>query len=167
MTADFAQAVKLVLDCEGVFSNDVVDPGGMTKYGISKRAYPKLDIASLTVEQAKSIYLTDYWLRNRCGDMPWWAALAVFDCGVNQGVRPAAGLIQQTVGVFQDQNIGPFTLRAIEKADPLEAMATFQTLRAYRYLNTVNFDTYGRGWLRRLMKVSAHSMQQGTPNVSV
>lgn len=155
----FSRAVEIVLDTEGVFSDDARDPGGMTKYGISKRAYPRVDIAALTIEQAKGIYLTDYWLRNRCDQMPWWAALCLFDCGVNQGVRPAAGMMQQAVGVFQDQNIGPVTLWAIAKADPIETLATFQTLRTYRYINSVAFDVYGKGWLRRLHKTSARAMQ--------
>lgn len=162
----FQRAVQIVLAEEGFFSDDARDSGGMTKYGISAKAYPRLDIKNLTLVQAKSLYLTDYWLRNRCDRMPWWAALCVFDASVNQGVRPAAGMIQQAVGVFQDQQIGPYTLKAIGSADPLETMATYQTLRAYRYLNTVAFDVYGKGWLRRLHKTSARSMQ-GETDVAV
>lgn len=167
MNPVFKRAVDIVLHEEGVFSDDPQDPGGETKFGISKKAYPKLDIASLTIEQAKGIYLTDYWLRNRCDAMPWWAALCVFDCGVNQGVGVSAGLMQQAVGVFADRIVGNFTLRAIERADPLEAMASFQMLRSFRYMNTLGFERCGRGWMRRLMKISAHSMQEPIINVSV
>lgn len=162
----FQRAVAIVLDEEGVFSDDNRDPGGMTKYGISAKAYPRLDIKNMTLVQAKSLYLTDYWLRNRCDKMPWWAALCVFDASVNQGVRPAARMMQQAVGVFQDDQIGPVTLKAIRSADPLETMATFQVLRNFRYLDTATFDVHGKGWLRRLHKTSARAMQDQT-DVSV
>ena len=40
---------------EGEYSNDPNDPGGETKWGISKRAYPNLDIKNLTRDGAKTI----------------------------------------------------------------------------------------------------------------
>ena len=49
----FNHALALVLSLEGI-GNDSHDPGGETKYGISKRAYPDLDIANLTEEDAKA-----------------------------------------------------------------------------------------------------------------
>lgn len=159
----FAPALAIVLAIEGVFSEDARDPGGTTKYGISQRAYPKLNVRELTQDQAAEIYRTDYWLRNACDRMPWWAALSVFDASVNQGPRPAAGLIQQAVGVHQDQIVGSQTLRAIASCDPLDGLSAFQTLRAYRYLNTVGFETFGRGWLRRLMRISAQAFQEPPP----
>ena len=61
----FDRALAAVLDWEGAVTNDAADPGGLTKYGISQRAYPSLDIASLTVEQAAVIYHQDYWLPMR------------------------------------------------------------------------------------------------------
>ena len=43
--SDFNKAIEKVLKFEGVLSNDKYDAGGLTKYGISKRMYPTLDIA--------------------------------------------------------------------------------------------------------------------------
>ena len=54
---DFDKALKFVLKWEGGYSNDPNDPGGETKYGISKRSYPELDISKLTLEQAKDIFI--------------------------------------------------------------------------------------------------------------
>ena len=54
--------VKKVLKHEGGYVNDPSDPGGETKYGISKRAFPDLDIKNLTEEQAILIYYDEYWL---------------------------------------------------------------------------------------------------------
>jgi lysozyme family protein len=51
-------AIAFVLRMEGgtTVENDPHDPGGMTKFGISHKAFPDLDIANLTLEQAKEIY---------------------------------------------------------------------------------------------------------------
>ncbi len=54
---NFEGALKFTLSWKGGLVNDPNDPGGETKYGISKRAYPELDIANLTLEQAKGIYI--------------------------------------------------------------------------------------------------------------
>jgi len=43
MTAPFQQAFERTIGFEGGYANDPRDPGGETKYGISKRAYPALD----------------------------------------------------------------------------------------------------------------------------
>lgn len=87
--ADFGSAVSFVLAQEGGYVNDPADPGGETKYGISKRSYPYLDIASLTVDQAKAIYYTDYWEASGADRLPMPLALVVFDTAVNTGVGHA------------------------------------------------------------------------------
>ena len=46
-------------------SNDPQDPGGETNFGISKRSYPDLDIAGLTVADATDDLL-DGLLAARC-----------------------------------------------------------------------------------------------------
>lgn len=79
----FAAALELLLHFEGGYVNDPNDAGGETKYGISKRAYPNLDIASLTKSDAAEIYLRDYWDACRCSEMPEPLSLSVFDYAVN------------------------------------------------------------------------------------
>jgi len=59
--ADFNQAIEKTLVNEGGYINDPLDAGGKTKFGISKRSYPDVDIKNLTVDGAKSIYKKDYW----------------------------------------------------------------------------------------------------------
>jgi lysozyme family protein len=41
----FDEAFDKLIDHEGGYVNDPKDPGGETKFGISKRQYPTLDIA--------------------------------------------------------------------------------------------------------------------------
>lgn len=89
-TAEFDRAVDFVLKHEGGYVNDPRDPGGETKYGISKRAYPMLNIKDLSVEDAKLIYEKDYWLKAGCDKLEWPLCLVHFDTAVNMGLHRAA-----------------------------------------------------------------------------
>jgi lysozyme family protein len=149
----FDRAIPLVLKFEGGYVNDLRDPGGETNWGISKRAYPDLDIRGLTEAQARAIYRRDYWQPLRCDDIPWPLSLAVFDAGVNQGLQAATTMLQRVVGVTQDGRLGPVTLRAVNRAGP-DATANYLTERALRYQGTRNFDRFGRGWLRRIFHLA-------------
>lgn len=48
----FRDLIDRVLSHEGGYVNHPADPGGETKFGIAKRSYPALNIASLTREDA-------------------------------------------------------------------------------------------------------------------
>ena len=107
----------VVEDLEGgdTVTNDPADPGGLTKWGISQRAHPALDIANLTREQALDIYTRDYWHRCRCDELSLGAlgvALMVFDSAVNLGTGAAAKLLQRAVNVSVDGVLGPTTMAA-------------------------------------------------------
>ena len=82
----FLQAVYETLEREGFLSNDSIDPGGLTKWGISKKAYPKLDIRGLTKKDAIKIYYKDYWLKCRINELPNNLKGIMFDGAVNQGI---------------------------------------------------------------------------------
>jgi lysozyme family protein len=145
----FDKAFKLVIGAEGGYVNDPRDPGGETKFGISKRQYPNLDIKNLTLEQAKEIYYRDYWLPIEAGRLHERLAIYYFDCAVNQGVPTAKKLMQQHCGVTADGVIGNATRAAMMKLLPI-ADNDFMKLREERYRKTANFDRYGKGWLNRL-----------------
>lgn len=149
----FDRAVALILELEGGYSNDPHDLGGETAFGISKRAYPDLNIASLTVDDAKAIYRRDYWERTRCGEMPWGFAVTAFDAAVNQGPWAAASLLQLAVRVECDGKIGPKTLAAVNQAGPDE-LHDYLARRCVRYAQHARFEFYGRGWFRRIFRVA-------------
>src|SRR5438045_9518054 len=90
----FDQALALVLRFEGGYVNDEQDPGGETKFGISKRAYPNLDIRNLTPELAGQIYASDYWGPSGCDRLTPGMAVVVFDSAVHVGVRRAVAWLQ-------------------------------------------------------------------------
>ena len=56
----FDQAFQKLIGHEGGFVDHPSDPGGATKYGISKRSYPGEDIPGLTLDRAKTIYRRDF-----------------------------------------------------------------------------------------------------------
>lgn len=147
---DFETAFQVVVGHEGGYVNDPRDPGGETKFGISKRAYPDLDIKALTVDDARVVYRRDYWDHCHCDELPARLRLAVFDTAVNMGAGAAVKLLQQAAGVEADGKIGPKTISATSGATVLGELATLRTLR---YAALPTFATYGKGWLRRLFDI--------------
>src|SRR4030066_1021631 len=85
----FDRAIDLILAEEGGYVIDQLDPGGETKYGISKRAYPEINIPSLTPDQEKDIYMRDYWNPCKCEELPWPLSLLVFQAAINQETEAA------------------------------------------------------------------------------
>lgn len=151
MTPAFLRSVSRVLKHEGGYVNDPRDPGGETKYGISRRAYPDEDIANLTPERAMELYLRDYWEPVKGDQMPEPIAAMVFDIAVNQGVGTAIRLLQRAVGTKEDGILGPITLSGTLKPGLLARLATERVLA---YAKTKNFDVYGRGWVRRTLETA-------------
>ena len=160
MNDGFKPAVDRVLRMEGGYVNDPADPGGETKYGVSKRAYPAVDIAALTEDGARAIYKKDYWDACRCDSLPAPLDWLVFDAAVNQGVQAAGKMLQGAVGVAVDGKIGPATVAAAKHADA-EAPARFMTLRAMRYASSPGWIRYGAGWMKRLFMTMQEAARAG------
>lgn len=138
---DFERAVGFVLAHEGGYSNNPADPGGETKYGISKRAYPNLNIAALTEDDAKTIYYRDYWEPSGAAELPLPLSAAVLDTAVNQGVVASRDLLHQSGGDFTTYlNLREARYRALAAAKP--SLAQFLT----GWLNRVA-DLRVWGWL--------------------
>ena len=148
----FPEALELVLKHEGGYVDHPSDPGGETKYGISKRAYPDLDIKTLTVKMAGDIYHRDYWTKCRCDELPAPLALMVFDSSVNLGVRRACRWAQKISGATPDGVIGPKTLAAVHTAytaDPEGTLLAYYNTRQAFYERLKTFEVFGRGWTNR------------------
>ena len=162
----FREIVEIVLGREGVLSDDKADNGGLTKYGIAQKFNPGVDVKNLTREGAIEIYKANYWDPCRCGELPWWAALLTFDAAVQHGCNPARKLLQETVGATADGQIGPKTLAAVAKADPIESTGTLQALRMLKiYIPHEDWKVYGKGWLRR-SAILAYYAGQGVQHVT-
>ena len=157
---DFRTAVSLILMYEGGYVFDPRDPGGETRYGISKRAFPNEDIKNLTVERAKEIYKKYYWDMCECDRLPDWSKLIVFDCAVNQGAPRAKLFIQRTASVEADSIIGPRTLAAMYQMTAHEFISDYSMRRFKAYFSNPNWKYFGGGWSKRLLEVVNRSYQE-------
>lgn len=117
----------------GGYTNNPADPGGETKWGISKRAHPSVDIKNLTREQAADIYVKEYWDASGCDSIPWPLCAVVFDSAVNCGVSRTLGWL---------------------RADPNQTPKDYIQRRRQYYIDICNKNTnlirFAKGWWGRL-----------------
>ncbi len=147
---DFDEAFDILIGHEGGHVDHPNDPGGETKYGISKRAYPDVNIAALTLDDAKAIYREDYWDRVRADELPAELRFPLFDGAVNAGVAQSIKWLQRAVGVRDDGVIGPVTMVAVKSTTPHKNAANFLGQRLKHMTDLKNWDQFGRGWARRI-----------------
>jgi lysozyme family protein len=160
----FSIIVEMILEHEGGYVNHSSDPGGETIYGISKRAYPHLDIKTLTTDDAKDIYKQDYWDRIKGDDLPAGVACVVMDYGVNSGISRASKSLQSACGIVNgDGIIGPHTLSAVwstVKEHGEEFVINKVTTQRQEFIRGLSiYDTFGRGWERRIDETRAKAME--------
>lgn len=160
MKDSFENAFAKTVSIEGGYVNDPKDPGGATKYGISQRAYPGLNIAALTLNDAFAIYRRDYWDKICGDDLPDPLSHLVFDAAVNHGIEPAAKMLQAALKINVDGVIGQETIKAAKSAGNA-VCAVYMAKRALRYTRTPNFDVFGEGWMKRLFVLSMSSYLNG------
>ncbi|CAB4199600.1 Protein of unknown function DUF847, partial [uncultured Caudovirales phage] len=112
LSEDAFEFVVIRLEGGQKITNNPHDPGGLTKWGISQKAYPRLDIKALSEAQAFKIYEEDYWEPMRCESYSPAVALILFDAAVNQGVGGAIRMAQAVAGTLTDGILGPKTIAA-------------------------------------------------------
>lgn len=130
----FHKGIEFVLKWEGGYHHDPDDPGGETAFGISKKAYPHLNIAELTQAVAIKIYYKDYWLKAGCDKLPTPANIVLFDTAVNIGVSRA---LELAVAANNWQDI------------LLARIKYYVTLAKKKWARK-----YLRGWLNRVMELT-------------
>lgn len=155
---DLHNALDFVRHWEGGWSDDPDDRGGKTKYGISKSAHPDVDIESLTWEQAKVIYETEYWRRFGCDRMPDRVNVVLFDAAVNHGGTTAVTLLQEIVGAHMDGIVG---VRTIERVCAANAPARRLIARRLAYYEAIIADRpsqakFRDGWYNRMVSLGMY-----------
>jgi lysozyme family protein len=172
----FSEAINVVLQHEGGFSDDPADSGGTTNHGISLRYLRTVgdldcdgyrdgdldrdgdvdsdDIRRMSVRDAVALYKSQWW--DRYGYEQIHAqdvATKVFDLAVNMGARQAHIVVQRAlraVGkvVKEDGILGPVTIEAINNYQPRGLLPAIRSEAAgfYRGLNRPQFIA---GWLNR------------------
>jgi lysozyme family protein len=164
-SGNFSNCLKVILHHEGGFVNHPRDPGGMTNLGVTKKVYEEwigyqvseAIMRKLTPALVSPLYKKRYWDVMKCDGIPRGLDLCVFDFGVNAGTNRSIRYLQRLIGVKEDGIFGPASFKALTfktvELGANELIDSFQDARRsyYRKLNT--FDTFGRGWLRRVDEV--------------
>lgn len=165
--AAFCAAVAFILQREGALDASfqptptlgyVCDPddlGGETKGGISKRSYPHLDIAALTLDRIVRIYYRDFYKPMQGSELPAAIALMAFDACVQHGATNATLMLQEISDCTADGKIGPITLRAVHCRDVNYLIARYGLRRAQFYARILikkpSQAKYIDGWHNRLV----------------
>ena len=178
---EFANAVKITLEKEGVFANDKADRGGETKYGISQRFLDDINssekVIDLRKERAIELYYENFWKKCNCDLLHPGIGLIVFDYAVHSGVGRACKGLQRVINLESDNQIkvdgvvGAMTISALNKIikRPSGYPAIVQALATIRgglFLNIIEGDqsqgAFFRGWYRRLWEITeiAQSMNK-------
>jgi len=151
----FSEAVGYVLEFEKGYVNDPHDPGGETKFGISKRSYPDINIKEISRDEAIEIYKKDYWLKIKAEFLPQRLRLLAFDCAVNQGAVRAIKILQRCLKIEEDGVFGEKTGRAILNFKDTDLTIEYAKIRLHYYTqNRPKWMMYGVGWMRRLLEIS-------------
>lgn len=155
----FQLIIEDVLEHEGGYVNDPRDKGGETKFGISKRWFPEVDIKNLTKQEAIRLYYDHYWKPSRAYELPEELRATYFDMCVNMGQTQAVKILQKAInskisGIIDiDGKIGPKTIQS-------SAMLEKGRLQAYRCLYYANLvkkepsqERFYYGWFKRAIEV--------------
>ena len=165
MRDNWDECFEMVLKHEGGYVNDPRDPGGRTNLGVTQRAWEawlvrtvtESDMRKLTPAIVKPFYKAMYWDKIKGDDLPSGVDYAAFDLAVNSGVRRAAKYLQQIAGVTADGVIGPKSSEAIKACDPKETADALCDMRMDFLKRLPTFETFGKGWSRRVAEVSVKS----------
>lgn len=166
MAAIFSNVIPLIIAAEGEkVSNSPNDHGGLSKYGISQKEYPDLDIANLTEEKALAILEEDFWQKYHIGQIEnQGIANQVFLLIVNMNPLQAVRIVQIAVnacgrGIINatvDGVLGSQTLQAINSlADGwLSNRIRLEAISYYLHLTDVDESQIPnfRGWVRRALR---------------
>jgi lysozyme family protein len=169
MLSNWDKSFDHVVAHEGGFTNDERDPGnklpdgrkGSTMWGCTQANWEAYigkqvtqdDMKALTKEDVKPLYKRDYWDAVKGDDLPNGVDYAVFDFAINAGPGRAKKTLQTALGVTADGGIGPGTLAAIQAADAADLLQKFSDAKTSFYQGLPTFQTYGKGWLKRVAEV--------------
>lgn len=146
------------------------DQGGLTKYGISEKAFPNENIAMLTKSRAKQLY-KGIWDKIQ-GDAIGNQSLAnfYFDYALNSGPGQATKDIQRALNyqgfnLSLDSAIGPKTLSALKNSDQNKVLKDlFERRKILFYLLSKRDEHKAslKGWLKRLNSYKPTIKSSGT-----
>jgi lysozyme family protein len=162
MTFDEAYDLTLTWEGGGKLHKVAGDPGGTTRFGLSQRAYPNLDMHRLTLPQASLYARRDYWNVVKADEVPEELRWHLFDMAFNAGVGTSVRLLQKSINLCrqsagrtdflaEDGVIGPRTLEGTDEIRPERLTRVFKAYRIEHYLvlAETSLPKFIHGWLRR------------------
>lgn len=167
MKENFDAALEAILHHEGGYVHHKLDPGGMTNLGVTKRVWEEwvgheVDekaMRALTPETVAPMYKTKYWDKIRGDELPTGVDYAVFDAAINSGPGRAAKWLQTTVGAVPDGAIGAGTLAKVAAMDAEDIVEKYQATRLAFMQSLPTWDTFGKGWGRRVTEVKEAALK--------
>ena len=155
--------IEAIIIAEGgaKYTNDPEDRGGGTKFGITQKRFPKLNIKTLTYDDAYRIYKREYWDRYKVKRLPAKFRHVYMDMLVNLGPGKAARILQRGANAIVkphlkiDGGIGPKTIKALrlKKVD----IGKIRAARIYMYCMIVSRKPeqirFLEGWINRALEV--------------
>lgn len=173
MKTNFEEALKHVLVHEGGWSDHPKDPGGATMKGVTLEVYrnhfgankTKEDLRNISESELQQIYRTGYWNKCKCDDLPAGIDYAVFDAAVNSGPGRSAKWLQLAVGATPDGGIGPNTLAKVKNFESVQVVNTMCDNRLGFLQSLDNWQTFGKGWKKRVdgVRSTAVGLATGKP----
>jgi|SRR3990167_1681605 len=149
---NFDDAFDRLMGHEGGEVDNSSDPGGYTKYGISKRSYPGEDIAAMTKERAKIIFRRDFWDRINADNLTDGIAWQAVDFAYHSGPETAVRYLQRALGVADDGVWGPVSQAATEAMSEPDTIMRLVAWRLDYMTRLKNWSNAGRGWVRRMAR---------------
>lgn len=163
----FSDCLAYVLKREGGFTDDLVDRGGATNFGITQRVYdayrnsltlPVRSVRYITPEEVSEIYEKEYWTPM----LPAPLSLCVFDAAVQHGAVRARKWLQRALGQVEDGALGPVTRKALEvqvQHDPHtpDIVFVYNAVRDQFYEQIIKNDPtqerFRHGWANRMVEL--------------
>lgn len=175
MKENFEPSLKHLLKSEGGFTNDSRDPGnklpdgraGCTMLGVTQASYESFigkrttqeKMKTLTPDDVAPIYRKKYWDAVKGDELPAGLDYLMFDFAVNAGPGRAIKIMQQAIGVPADGVIGRMTLKSLHDADANTLIDKFSDAKEEYYKSLKTFETFGKGWLRRVSEVKGYASE--------
>lgn len=161
---------------EGGYTNDPLDPGGPTNFGITIydfRHYVMAtaiaaDVRAMTWDQAVAVYVPKYWLALRCDKLEGGVDYAIFDYGVNSGVGRVGRVLRRILGMTDAASqIDDLVVEAARQQDAATMVHRIFAERLTFLRGLTTFPHFGKGWTRRCVdgEAFAQRLAENMPDI--
>lgn len=168
MNSNFENSLAHVLGHEGGWSDHPSDPGGKTNYGITHTVYDAYrrslgllprSVRYIERKEVVNIYYQQYWVAAGCDKIPLGLDYIIFDGAVNSGPKQSVIWLQRCIQKLHpkgkqckvDGQLGIVTYTMCKDLDVVQAINNVVEQRESFYRRLGNFNTFGAGWLNRLL----------------